>query len=258
MVCWLDLFTRKPVDEPAELFLRNVGPAEVQSYRLSPDDAAQHQRRDGLTAVQTDVFPKSFVAAPDKRHSRHGHGSAARSSSQGLTARPIRYSPPVPRPAHPHADAQVFVSQVTEDFHPRLSPHHVRLAVVQRQSVRRGADGRGADHMALHLNAFWWRPAGEWAGTDRRDGCASVPAERGVRPRRAVHLPPPVSQPVSQVTAAIIKRPSWLLVICLALRFRLYWAVVLVGQTLFCFQRPSAVIGDTVLRVEGSTALSRG
>ncbi|TNN73778.1 hypothetical protein EYF80_015986 [Liparis tanakae] len=32
------------VDEPAKLFFGDVGPAEVQSDRLSPDDAAQHER----------------------------------------------------------------------------------------------------------------------------------------------------------------------------------------------------------------------
>lgn len=63
-------FTWQPVDEPAELFLGDVGPAEVQSCRLSPDDTAQHEWCDGLAAVQIDVLPKPFVAAPDETKGR--------------------------------------------------------------------------------------------------------------------------------------------------------------------------------------------
>ncbi|KAG7223991.1 hypothetical protein INR49_015248 [Caranx melampygus] len=43
--------TQHSVDEPAQLLLGDVGPAEVQSHWLSPDDAAQHEGRDGLTPV---------------------------------------------------------------------------------------------------------------------------------------------------------------------------------------------------------------
>lgn len=56
--------TWKPVDEPAQLFLGDVGPAEVQSCRLPPDDTAQHEGRDGLAAVQVDELPKPLVTAP--------------------------------------------------------------------------------------------------------------------------------------------------------------------------------------------------
>lgn len=57
-------FTWQPVDEPAELLLGDVGPAEVQSHRLPPDDAAQHEGRYGLAAVQIDALPQPLVAAP--------------------------------------------------------------------------------------------------------------------------------------------------------------------------------------------------
>lgn len=56
--------TWKSVDEPAQLFLGDVGPAEVQSCRLPPDDPAQHEGRDGLAAVQIDELPQPLVAAP--------------------------------------------------------------------------------------------------------------------------------------------------------------------------------------------------
>lgn len=64
MFCWLNVFTWQSVDEPAELLLGDVGPAEVQSCWLSPDDAAQHEWRDGLAAVQIYVLPEPLVAAP--------------------------------------------------------------------------------------------------------------------------------------------------------------------------------------------------
>lgn len=67
--CWVDLLTWKSVDEPAELLLGNVGPTEVQGYRLSADDPAQHQGSDGFAAVQIDVLPEPFVTAPDERDS---------------------------------------------------------------------------------------------------------------------------------------------------------------------------------------------
>lgn len=59
-----DRSTWKSVDEPAELFLGDVGPAEVQSYWLPPDDATQHERCDGLATIQIDVLPKPLVTAP--------------------------------------------------------------------------------------------------------------------------------------------------------------------------------------------------
>lgn len=68
--CGVNLFTWESVDEPAELFLGNVGPAEVQSYWLSPDDAAQHEGCDGLATVEIDVLPKPLVTAPGERRRR--------------------------------------------------------------------------------------------------------------------------------------------------------------------------------------------
>lgn len=76
MFFWLNVCTWESVDEPAELFLGDVGPAEVQSHRLSPDDAAQHERCDGLTAVQIDVLPKPLVTAPGETYSRYFHWKA--------------------------------------------------------------------------------------------------------------------------------------------------------------------------------------
>lgn len=69
--CWLSVSTWQSVDEPAELLLGDVGPAEVQSCWLSPDDAAQHEGGDGLAAVQVDVLPQPLVAAPGEKHGRY-------------------------------------------------------------------------------------------------------------------------------------------------------------------------------------------
>jgi len=68
----------------------------------------------------------------------------------------ILFSPSVPGPADTHADTEISVSEVTEHCHPHLSAHHVCFTVIQRQSVRRGADGRGPNHMALHWDTFRW------------------------------------------------------------------------------------------------------
>lgn len=70
--CRVCVFTWQSVDEPAELLLGDVGPAEVQSCRLPPDDTAQHERCDGLAAVQIDVLPKPLVTAPGERET-HTH-----------------------------------------------------------------------------------------------------------------------------------------------------------------------------------------
>lgn len=59
--------TRQPVDEPTQLLLGDVGPAEVQGDRLPPDDAAQHQGSDGLAVVQVDAGPQPLIAAPGGR-----------------------------------------------------------------------------------------------------------------------------------------------------------------------------------------------
>lgn len=51
------VLTWQTVDEPAQLFLGDIGPAEVQGDGLPPDDAAQHQGRDGPAVVQVDAGP---------------------------------------------------------------------------------------------------------------------------------------------------------------------------------------------------------
>lgn len=56
--------TWQAVDEPAELLLGNVGPAEVQRDGLPTDDPTEHERRDGGAAVQVDGHPESLVATP--------------------------------------------------------------------------------------------------------------------------------------------------------------------------------------------------
>lgn len=56
--------TWQAVDEPAELLLGYVGPAEVQRDGLPTDDPTEHERRDGGAAVQVDGRPESLVAAP--------------------------------------------------------------------------------------------------------------------------------------------------------------------------------------------------
>lgn len=56
--------TWQSVDEPTQLLLGNVGPAEVQEDRLTADDAAEHQRRDGGAAVQVYLRPEPLIATP--------------------------------------------------------------------------------------------------------------------------------------------------------------------------------------------------
>lgn len=56
--------TWQAVDEPAELLLGYVGPAEVQRDGLPTDDPAEHEWRDGGAAVQVDACPQSLVATP--------------------------------------------------------------------------------------------------------------------------------------------------------------------------------------------------
>lgn len=56
--------TWQAVDEPAELLLGYVGPAEVQRDGLPTDDPTEHERRDGGAAVQVDGHPESLVATP--------------------------------------------------------------------------------------------------------------------------------------------------------------------------------------------------
>lgn len=170
----------------------------------------------------------------------------------------VSYSPSVPRPAHTHADTKISVSQVTKHHHPHLSSHHMRFITVQRQSVGRRADGRGSDHVALHLDAFWRRPAGKWT---RAYGCylrASVPAERRVATLRLVHLPPSVSQPITKVAAAVIERPPRLLVVHFVLRLSFYRPVVLICQAVLCFQRSPVLVGQTFLRFKCPAALISG
>lgn len=66
------VLTRQPVDEPAQLFLGDIGPAEVQRDGLAPDDAAQHEGRDGLAVVQVDAGPQPLITAPGGQASTGG------------------------------------------------------------------------------------------------------------------------------------------------------------------------------------------
>ena len=56
--------TLQTVDEPHELFLGDVGVAQVQGHRLSPDDAAQHGGGDGALVAQVDLGPQPLVTTP--------------------------------------------------------------------------------------------------------------------------------------------------------------------------------------------------
>ena len=56
--------TLQAVDEPHELFLGDVGVAQVQGHRLSPDDAAQHGGGDGALAAQVNLGPQPLVTTP--------------------------------------------------------------------------------------------------------------------------------------------------------------------------------------------------
>lgn len=170
-----------------------------------------------------------------------------------FSSSPSFYSPSVPGPADTHADAEISVTEVTEHHHPGLSLHHMRFAVVQGQSVGRGADGRGPDHVALHLDTLRWRPAGKRSRAYWCDRCVSVPTERRVATRHPVHLPPPVSQPVAQVAAAIIKRPPGLLFVHFTLGLRFHWPLILIGQAVFCFQRQSVLIVYAFFHFKGFT-----
>lgn len=59
--------TWQAVDQPAELLLGYVGPAEVQRHGLPADDPAEHEWRDGGAAVQVDARPQSLVTTPAGR-----------------------------------------------------------------------------------------------------------------------------------------------------------------------------------------------
>lgn len=75
--------TRQPVDEPTQLLLGDIGPAEVKGDRLSPDDATQHQGCDGLAVVQVDAGPQPLIAAPG---SQARWESSSELSTQGTPA----------------------------------------------------------------------------------------------------------------------------------------------------------------------------
>lgn len=53
--------TRKAADEPVELLFRDVGPREVECYRLSLYDACEGLRSDGTLDAQVNLCPKSLV-----------------------------------------------------------------------------------------------------------------------------------------------------------------------------------------------------
>lgn len=49
--------TLQTVNEPHELFLGDVGVAQVERHGLSADDTAQHGRSYGALAAQIDLSP---------------------------------------------------------------------------------------------------------------------------------------------------------------------------------------------------------
>lgn len=147
------------------------------------------------------------------------------------------HPPSVPRLADPHAHAQLLVRQVAKDLHPHLPLNHVRLAVTQQgEAVGGRADGRGPDDVPLHLHAL-----GRGVGGHRSvGGRAPVQAQRGdltgvevaQLPGRPVHLLGLEVGPRVGVLAAVVERPSRLLVLRLGLR--LEGLAVLAGQAVLC------------------------
>lgn len=111
--------------------------------------------------------------------------------------------------------------------------------------------------MALHLDAFGRRPAGERAGTNRGDGRASVPAEGRVAVLLLGHIAPSVaSQPVAKVAAAVVEIPLGLLLVGHVLGLTFDMLVVVVGQAVLRLQRPSVFIGQALLQLDGPAALA--
>lgn len=56
--------TLQAVDEPHQLFLGDVGVAQVEGDGLPADDAAQHGGGDGALPAQVDLSPQPLIAAP--------------------------------------------------------------------------------------------------------------------------------------------------------------------------------------------------
>lgn len=61
---WRCTVTLQAVDEPHQLFLGDVGVAQVEGDGLPADDAAQHGGGDGALPAQVDLSPQPLVAAP--------------------------------------------------------------------------------------------------------------------------------------------------------------------------------------------------
>lgn len=148
------------------------------------------------------------------------------------------------------------MGQVTEDGHPHLPPHHVGFSGVEQQLVRRGADWRRPDHVALHLDAFRRRAAGQRAGTNRGDLCASVPAKGRVAVLLLAPVAPSVAQPVAQVAAAVVEVPLGLLFVHHVLGLAFDVLVILIGQTVLRFQRPPAFVAQALFQFDGPAALT--
>lgn len=58
------LLTWQPIDEPCQLFFRDVGPTEVKANWLPLDDATESLGYNSLTPTQVNFCPKSLVTAP--------------------------------------------------------------------------------------------------------------------------------------------------------------------------------------------------
>lgn len=70
------------------------------------------------------------------------------------------------------------------------------------------------------------------------------------------HIAASVAQPVAQVAAAVVEIPLGLLFVSHVLGLGFDMLVVLVGQTLLRFQRPSVFIGQALLHFDGPAALT--
>lgn len=90
--------------QPHELFLGDVGEAQIQGDGLSADDATEHRSRDGALSAQVDVGPEPLVTAPA-----------------------------APCAADPHAHTQLPVAQVGEDADPDVPVQDVGVARSERQ-----------------------------------------------------------------------------------------------------------------------------
>lgn len=93
-----ELLTWQPIDEPCQLFFRDVGPTEVEANWLPLDDATESLGYNSLTSTQVNFCPKSLVAAPvteGKRTScKKSDTSCQRSSHHRLLKAVLEGHPP--------------------------------------------------------------------------------------------------------------------------------------------------------------------